>query len=110
MNPFLTRYVQSRKLSVDDTLRLFKKVCEAVDYAHQKGVIHRDLKPSNIFVDTSGEPHVLDFGLAKVGGAEADDEASLLVSVTGQVMGTLAFMSPEQAAGTPDQVDLRSDV
>ena len=106
----LSRYVKDRKLSVDDTLRLFKKVCDAVDYAHQKGVIHRDLKPSNILVDASGEPHVLDFGLAKVGGAEAGDEASLLVSVTGQVIGTLEYMSPEQAAGQPDQVDMRSDV
>ncbi len=106
----LSEYVHSRKLSVDDTLKLFKKVCDAVDYAQQKGVIHRDLKPSNILADASGEPHVLDFGLAKIGGAEAGDQASLLVSVTGQVMGTPAYMSPEQAAGRPDQVDMRSDV
>ncbi len=102
--------MQARKLSVDDTLRLFAKVCDAVDYAHQRGVIHRDLKPSNILVDERGDTHVLDFGLAKVGGAEADDEQSMLVSVTGQIMGTLAYMSPEQAAGRPDQVDMRSDV
>ena len=107
----LSRYVQSRKLSVDDTLKLFKKVCDAVDYAHQKGVIHRDLKPSNILVDNRGDPYVLDFGLAKVGGAEVEgDAASMLVSVTGQVMGTLAYMSPEQASGRPDEVDMRSDV
>ena len=107
----LTRHVQHGKLSVDDTLRLFKKVCDAVDYAHQKGVIHRDLKPSNILVDSRGDPNVLDFGLAKTGGAEVDgDAASMLVSVTGQVIGTLAYMSPEQASGRPDEVDMRSDV
>ncbi|MBW8042147.1 MAG: protein kinase [Planctomycetes bacterium] len=104
---WLSEYVHSRKLSVDDTLKLFKKVCDAVDYAHQKGVIHRDLKPPNILVNSRGEPHVLDFGLAKIGGAEIDDT---LVSVTGQVMGTLAYMSPEQASGRPDEVDMRSDV
>src|SRR5262245_38988842 len=56
----LTDYARSRRLSVPDTLRLFRKVCEAVDHAHQRGVIHRDLKPSNILVDDAGEPHVLD--------------------------------------------------
>ncbi|MEE8452604.1 MAG: serine/threonine-protein kinase, partial [Thermoguttaceae bacterium] len=86
----LARYVEKRKLSVEETLRLFGKVCEAVDYAHQRGVIHRDLKPSNILVDTHGEPHVLDFGLAKIGGAEATGEAeSMLVSETGQIIGTV---------------------
>jgi eukaryotic-like serine/threonine-protein kinase len=104
----LNAYARSHKLSVPDTLRLFRKVCDAVDHAHQRGVIHRDLKPSNILVDDAGEPHVLDFGLAKAAGADA--EASLLMSVTGQVLGTPAYMSPEQAAGRLDQVDLRSDV
>jgi predicted Ser/Thr protein kinase len=105
----LTDHARSRRLSVAETLQLFQKVCEAVDHAHQKGVIHRDLKPSNILVDEAGAPHVLDFGLAKAAGPETA-EASLLVSQTGQVMGTPAYMSPEQAAGRPDQVDLRSDV
>jgi serine/threonine protein kinase len=107
----LAKYVAKRKLSLEETLRLFGQVCEAVDYAHQRGVIHRDLKPSNILVDTRGEPHVLDFGLAKVGGAEATGEAeSMLVSQTGQIIGTLPYMSPEQASGRPDEVDMRSDV
>ena len=107
----LTDHVQRAKLGVDDTLRLFKKVCDAVDYAHQKGVIHRDLKPSNILVDNRGNPYVLDFGLAKTGGAEVDgDTGQMLVSVTGQIMGTVAYMSPEQASGRPDEMDMRSDV
>lgn len=104
----LNRDAGAESRSVEDTLRLFAKVCSAIDHAHQKGIVHRDLKPSNILVDERGEPYVVDFGLAKVGGAAAD--ASLLVSVTGQVMGTPAYMSPEQAAGRPDEVDMRSDV
>jgi tetratricopeptide (TPR) repeat protein/tRNA A-37 threonylcarbamoyl transferase component Bud32 len=87
-------------------LRLFGRICDAVNYAHQRGVIHRDLKPSNILVDAGGEPHVLDFGLARPAGG---DEVSLL-TVSGQVAGTLAYMSPEQARGRSDAIDVRSDV
>ncbi|MEP3480194.1 MAG: serine/threonine-protein kinase [Fuerstiella sp.] len=106
----LNHYVRNKNLSIKEILRLFCSACEAMAYAHQKGVIHRDLKPSNILVDESGEPRIVDFGLAKVGGAEADRDQSQLVSVTGQVMGTPAYMSPEQASGSPDLVDMRSDV
>ncbi len=107
----LDQYVAGKELSIDDTLQLFRKICEAVNYAHQRGVIHRDLKPGNILVDEQGEPHVLDFGLAKVAGAEAfGDTRPMLVSVTGQVIGTLPYMSPEQAKGDPSQIDIRTDV
>jgi serine/threonine protein kinase/Tfp pilus assembly protein PilF len=102
----LHRYVREKQLALEDALKLFSMVCEAVNYAHQKGVIHRDLKPTNILVDSNGYPKVLDFGLAKmVGGPE-----QTIVSLTGQVVGTLPYMSPEQAKGNPDEIDIRTDV
>ncbi len=102
----LHRHIQDRRLPLRDALRLFASVCEAVSYAHQKGIIHRDLKPSNILVDSTGEPRVLDFGLAKfVGGPDAS-----AVSLTGQVVGTLPYISPEQARGNPEEIDVRTDV
>ncbi len=104
----LDEYVRNEELPTRRILTLFVDICAAVDYAHQKGVIHRDIKPSNILVDDSGQIHVVDFGLARIGDTEAHETA--LISVTGQVMGTLAYMSPEQASGRPDQIDTRSDV
>src|SRR5262249_27917063 len=102
----LHKYVREQKLPLEDASRLFAVVCEAVNYAHQKGVIHRDLKPGNILVDVEGTPRILDFGLAKmIGGPE-----ETLVSLTGQVVGTLPYLSPEQARGNPDEIDTRTDV
>src|SRR5262249_15125846 len=87
---------------------LFVQICEGVSYAHQRGVIHRDLKPSNILIDEDGKPHILDFGLARI--KDAEDSSASLCSVVGQVQGTLAYMSPEQARGNPAEIDVRSDV
>ncbi len=102
----LDRYVREKKLTLEQALKLFGAVCDAVNYAHQKGVIHRDLKPGNILVDMQGSPKVLDFGLAK----QLLSTEPTLVSVTGQVVGTLPYMSPEQARGQPDEIDIRTDV
>ena len=80
------------------------EVAEALHYAHSQGVIHRDIKPPNIMLDPQGKPHVMDFGLAKREG----DEASM--TLDGQVLGTPAYMSPEQARGSSRSVDARSDL
>jgi len=104
-----------------DRLRLFATICRAVAYAHQRGVIHRDLKPSNILVVGDERPEgsstasgpavpvvkILDFGLARI--ADTDVEATQL-SQMGDIRGTLAYMSPEQARGDSREIDLRSDV
>ncbi len=105
----LTRYVKEQSLSRRARLQLFSELCDAVAYAHQRGVIHRDLKPSNVIVDTSGRPRVLDFGLARL--VDVEGEASVSLSVdTGRIRGTLAYMSPEQARGDESRIDARSDV
>lgn len=97
-------YVLLNQLTVKQIVDLFRKVCLGVSAAHQHGIIHRDLKPSNILVDDAGEPHVLDFGLAK----QLDADSRL--SMTGQVVGTLPYLSPEQAQGNDDRVNACSDV
>ncbi|MFH1111335.1 MAG: serine/threonine-protein kinase [Planctomycetota bacterium] len=109
--PSLGEHVASRKLSVRDTLILFAKVCEAVAAAHVRGVIHRDLKPANILVSKDGEPHVLDFGLARLS-SDTVTQATLWrsMTVTGQFVGSLPWASPEQADGRNTGLDLRSDV
>ncbi|HEX5010330.1 MAG TPA: serine/threonine-protein kinase [Planctomycetota bacterium] len=112
----LSDHVRRRGLALDERLALFVEICAAVDYAHRRGVIHRDLKPANILVvqaeaegRTAGEARIkiLDFGLARI--AEPERAATTLTE-PGQVMGTLAYMSPEQAEGRSAEVDERSDV
>jgi tetratricopeptide (TPR) repeat protein/predicted Ser/Thr protein kinase len=98
----------ARDLVLPERLRLFVRVCDAVQHAHQRGVVHRDLKPGNILVTEAGDPKVLDFGVARA--TDSDLQASTLRTDAGQLIGTLAYMSPEQVAGRGNDVDTRSDV
>jgi serine/threonine protein kinase/WD40 repeat protein len=102
----ITEYVRNKKLGLSQVLSLFATVCDAVNHAHQRGVIHRDIKPANVMVDADGNVRVLDFGLAKTLSGPVES----LVSVTGNVVGTLPYMSPEQTRGNPDEIDTRTDV
>ncbi|HEV8042535.1 MAG TPA: serine/threonine-protein kinase [Bryobacteraceae bacterium] len=103
----LQRYAESHRLSTREKLLLIAKICDAVEHAHQRGLIHRDLKPGNILVDELGQPKILDFGVARV--VEDPSDPTVHTSL-GQIIGTLAYMSPEQVQGDPLEVDTRSDV
>lgn len=96
----IDEYCDQHKLSVDDRLHLFGKVCDAIQYAHQKMVVHRDLKPSNILVVADGTPKLLDFGIAKVIDPEPSAQG-LQVTQTGTRCMTPAYASPEQMRGQP---------
>jgi len=104
----LNQFVREHHTSRRERLELFARICQAINYAHQRGVIHRDLKPTNILVDAEGHPKILDFGLARI----TDPEVSLTTTThdIGRIMGTLPYMSPEEARGNPDEIDVRSDV
>jgi WD40 repeat protein len=102
----LTEY--ARSIPVRERLELMARVCEGVQHAHQRGVIHRDLKPANILVDATGQPKVLDFGVARA--AESGISLATIGTSVGQIVGTLQYMSPEQARADPGDVDTRSDV
>jgi len=104
----LTYYAEEKQLPLTRRVRLFQQVVEAVAHAHQRGIIHRDLKPSNILVNATGEAKVIDFGIARA--TEQVLASSTLVTMAGQVLGTPAYMSPEQAAGQGAEVDTRSDL
>jgi len=120
-------YADRHSLTVRQRLELIARVCDAVQHAHQKGIIHRDLKPANILVvaggsqagsfdsnatniqiDEIGVPKILDFGVARV--ADSDLQAATMETEIGQLVGTLAYMSPEQASGDATELDTRCDV
>ena len=107
----ITDYCDSQRLGIPERLRMFIRVCQAIQHAHQKGVIHRDIKPSNVLVwvhDGEAVPKVIDFGIAKATGADLQPE--MTITDAGQFVGTPAYMSPEQATGNGRNVDTRSDI
>lgn len=107
----ITDFCRRKELDVEGRLQLFLQVCEAIEHAHQKGIIHRDIKPSNVLVGMQGErqvPKIIDFGIAKATGPTLGPGTTF--TAQGQLVGTPAYMSPEQAdVGTLD-VDTRSDI
>ena len=104
------RAPESPRLEPALLLKLFAKICEAMNAAHLRGIVHRDLSPSNIMIDPAGEPHILDFGLARTAFDRFIGGGGRTISITGQFMGKVAYASPEQARGEPDKIDIRTDV
>lgn len=104
----ITTFARSKQLGTTELLELFIQVCEAAHHGHQKGVIHRDLKPSNVLVDTAGQAKIIDFGVAR--STDSDMAVTTLQTSVGQLIGTLQYMSPEQCAADPQDLDTRSDV
>jgi serine/threonine protein kinase/tetratricopeptide (TPR) repeat protein len=107
----LTRYCDEHRLTPKERLEQFIPVCQAIQHAHQKGIIHRDIKPSNVLValyDGEPVPKVIDFGIAKAAGQQLTEKT--LVTGFGAVVGTLEYMSPEQAELNQLDIDTRSDI
>ncbi len=100
----LTDWLSGQQPTPREATELCIKIAEALHHAHEQGVIHRDLKPSNVMLDRDGVPHIMDFGLAK------REAGEVTVTIEGQVLGTPAYMSPEQAKGESHKVDRRSDI
>ncbi len=112
---FVMDYVQGESLAdhlarehtTSELVDLFRRICEAVQSAHDHGIVHRDLKPSNICIDVNGEPHILDFGLAKTPGNALEPAG---VTLSGFFVGSVPWASPEQADGHVSNIDVRTDV
>ncbi|MEM6691399.1 MAG: serine/threonine-protein kinase [Planctomycetota bacterium] len=109
----ITKYCDKHRLPISERLELFADVCEAVQHAHQKGIIHRDLKPSNVLVcveDGKATPKVIDFGLAKALQHQMKLTDKTVFTEFGQVVGTVQYMSPEQAEMSHLDIDTRTDI
>jgi serine/threonine protein kinase len=107
----ITEHCDHHKLTIEQRLRLFQQVCQAVQHAHQKGIIHRDIKPSNILVsmqDDNAVPKIIDFGVAKALSQPLTDRT--LATEYSQLLGTPEYMSPEQADMASEDIDTRSDI
>lgn len=108
ISPFLARGQtrMSRRYPLQSVLELFVRICDAVEAAHRAPIIHRDLKPSNVVVDAEGIPHIVDFGIAKALTHPADEH----ITMTGELVGTPCWASPEQLDGSAGRIDTRSDI
>lgn len=107
----ITEHCDEQKLSIEERLELFLQVCDGVQHAHQRGIIHRDIKPSNILAvidEKKAVPKIIDFGVAKALTQPLTERT--LFTEQGQLIGTPEYMSPEQAAGTAQDIDTRSDI
>jgi predicted Ser/Thr protein kinase len=104
----ITNFAADANLSLEDRLRLFRRVCEAVSHGHDRGIVHRDLKPGNILIDSTGSPKIIDFGVAR--STDSDFTLTSMKTDTGQLVGTVQYMSPEQFGDGPEDLDGRADV
>ncbi|MBC7853129.1 MAG: protein kinase, partial [Pirellulaceae bacterium] len=100
----LEKFKDAKRLTQREAAQLLITICDALHFAHQAGIVHRDLKPGNILIDAQGAPHITDFGLAKRGHEEVE------ITMQGEILGTPAYMSPEQARGESHLADRRTDV